>query len=104
MSVLYFKNFLLAQPEDSSFIDTVSWAPPVDIKEEKDRFIVISDIPGVKKEDIHISLENNVLTIKGQRQFEKTEEKDGYSRIERMQGQFCRRFSLPQTDDAIISA
>ncbi|VEB37572.1 heat shock protein, Hsp20 family [Legionella sainthelensi] len=98
-------NFFKGQQLDASFVDTSSWAPPVDIKEEKDRFLVLADIPGVNKEDIQISLEHNVLTLRGERHFEKTEKKEGYTRIERSQGQFYRRFSLPQTaDDAKISA
>ena len=68
-----FENFLKAQPDDTSFVDTGSWAPAVDIKEEKDRFLVIADVPGVKIEDIHISLENNILTIHGERRLEKKE-------------------------------
>lgn len=84
---------------DESFVDTGTWAPAVDIKEEKNRFLVIADIPGVDKEKIQISLENNILTIQGERSFEKKEEHNGYSRIERAQGQFYRRFSLPQTAD-----
>ncbi|KTC83660.1 Hsp20/alpha crystallin family protein [Legionella cincinnatiensis] len=98
-------NFFKGQQLDASFVDTSSWAPPVDIKEEKDRFLVLADIPGVNKEDIQISLEHNVLTLRGERHFEKTEKKEGYTRVERAQGQFYRRFSLPQTaDDAKISA
>ncbi|KTD08016.1 Hsp20/alpha crystallin family protein [Legionella jamestowniensis] len=99
------ESFFKGQPDDSSFIDTSTWAPAVDIKEEKDRFLVLADIPGVKKEDIHISLEKNILTIQGERHFEKMENKDNYSRVERMQGQFYRRFSLPETaDDSKIKA
>lgn len=98
-------NFFKGQQLDASFVDTSSWAPPVDIKEEKDRFLVLADIPGVNKEDIQISLEHDVLTLRGERHFEKTEKKEGYTRVERSQGQFYRRFSLPQTaDDAKISA
>ncbi|WP_131782010.1 Hsp20/alpha crystallin family protein [Legionella gresilensis] len=99
-------NFLRGQQQDdSSFVTTSTWAPSVDIKEDKNQFVVIADIPGVNKEDIHISLENNLLTIQGERNFDKTEEKNGYTRVERAQGQFYRRFSLPQTaDDAKISA
>ncbi|KTD61318.1 heat shock protein, Hsp20 family [Legionella santicrucis] len=98
-------NFFKGQQLDASFVDTSSWAPPVDIKEEKNRFLVLADIPGVNKEDIQISLEHNVLTLRGERHFEKTEKKEGYTRVERSQGQFYRRFSLPQTaDDAKISA
>ncbi|KTD17603.1 Hsp20/alpha crystallin family protein [Legionella jordanis] len=101
----FLENFFRSQSDDSSFVDTGSWAPAVDIKEEENRFLVIADIPGVKKEDMHISLENNILTIQGERKFEKKETKDNYSRVERMQGQFYRRFSLPQTvDEKKISA
>ncbi len=99
-----FEHFVKAQT-DSSFIDTGTWAPAVDIKEQPDAFIVIADIPGVNKDDIHISLENSLLTIHGERQFEKSENKEAYSRLERVQGQFYRRFSLPQTvDDSKIDA
>lgn len=93
------ENFLRGQTDDSSFIDTGSWAPSVDIKEEKNQFLVIADIPGVNKNDINISLEENVLTLHGERHYENEENKHGYSRVERAQGKFYRRFSLPQTVD-----
>lgn len=98
-------HFFRDNPSDASFVDTGTWAPAVDIKEEKEKFLVVADIPGVNKEDIHISLENNILTLHGERKFESKEEKNGYSRVERVQGQFYRRFSLPQTaNEAQISA
>ncbi|KTC84787.1 Hsp20/alpha crystallin family protein [Legionella drozanskii] len=91
--------------DDASFIETGTWVPLVDIKEEKERFLVIADIPGVRKEEVDISLEQHVLTIKGVRHLDKMEHQNGYSRRERAQGQFYRRFSLPQTaDDAKITA
>lgn len=97
--------FTPQQSNDTSCIETSTWTPLVDIKEENDRFVVIADLPGVKKDDIQISLEQNILTLKGERQFEKSEHKNGYSRRERVQGQFYRRFSLPQTaNDEKISA
>lgn len=105
MGQLFDDFFNLQKQDDSSYIETGTWSPLVDIKEEKDCFLVIADVPGVKKEDIDISLENHVLTLKGERQFEKTEQHQGYTRRERTQGQFYRRFSLPQTaDDAKITA
>lgn len=105
MSHLLDDFFNLQKQDDSSFIETSSWSPLVDIKEEKDNFQVIADIPGVKKEDISISLEQHVLTLKGVRHFEKTDQHQEYSRRERTYGQFHRRFSLPQTaDDAKITA
>jgi HSP20 family protein len=98
-------SFFKGYSEDSSFVDTGTWAPAVDIKEEDNRFLVIADIPGVSKEDINISLENNILTLHGERKIEVKEDKKGYSRMERSQGQFYRRFSLPQTaDETQISA
>ena len=101
-----FFNTVQNQDEnDTSFIETSSWAPSVDLKEESDRFLVIADLPGVKKEDMNISLENHVLTIKGERNIEKTENQKTYTRRERVQGQFYRRFYLPETaDDNQISA
>ena len=101
----HIENMLGRQLEDASFVDTSTWAPAVDIKEEKDRFLVLADIPGVSKENINISLENNVLTLRGERYFENTEQNKDYTRKERVQGQFYRRFSLPKiADDAKISA
>ena len=101
----FFDTFLKNQSQDSSFIDTGTWAPAVDIKEESDGFLVIADLPGMKKEDINIALDKNILTIQGERKLERKEEQEGYSRMERVQGQFYRRFSLPQTaDEEHISA
>ncbi|KTD04975.1 Hsp20/alpha crystallin family protein [Fluoribacter gormanii] len=98
-------GFFKGQQSDSSIVDTSTWTPPVDIKEEKERFLVLADLPGVNKDDIQISLEHNILTLRGVRHFEKTESKNEYTRMERSQGQFYRRFSLPQTvDDTKISA
>ncbi|KTC65413.1 heat shock protein, Hsp20 family (plasmid) [Legionella adelaidensis] len=92
-------NQFLRPYNDESTVETNLWSPAVDIKEEKDHYIVKADIPGVEKENIHVSLENNVLCIKGERKQETKEEREGYSRIERVQGQFYRRFALPDTTD-----
>jgi HSP20 family protein len=76
------------------------WTPQVDITEEKDRYRVIADIPGVNPKDIKLSVENDMITIQGERQSESKKEKEGYSRIERFTGNFYRQFSLPETADA----
>ena len=76
------------------------WAPPVDIVEEKDRFVLRADVPGVRADDIDISMENGVLSIAGSRQHEKTAEAEGLRRFERVSGRFHRRFTLPDTADA----
>jgi HSP20 family protein len=72
----------------------------VDIKEENDKFVLHADIPGVKPEAIDISMENGVLTVKGEKKTEATTEQEGYKRVERSFGSFYRRFSLPDTADA----
>ncbi|WP_349431151.1 Hsp20/alpha crystallin family protein [Methylomarinum sp. Ch1-1] len=81
-------------------IATAEWAPAVDIKEDNDRFTLYADIPGVKPEDMDVSMEEGVLTIKGEKESETSTEKEGYKRIERTSGSFYRRFSLPDTADA----
>jgi len=78
-------------------IATAEWAPAVDIKEDNDKFLLHADIPGVKPEDIDVSMENGVLTIKGEKKTEATTEQEGYKRVERSFGSFYRRFSLPDT-------
>nr|BAL54092.1 heat shock protein Hsp20 [uncultured Gammaproteobacteria bacterium] len=75
------------------------WAPAVDIKEESNRYVVQADLPGVKPEDIEVTLQNGVLTIKGERQTEAKEEKENYRRVERFYGSFFRRFTLPESVD-----
>jgi HSP20 family protein len=85
---------------------TAEWAPAVDIKEESDKFVLHADLPGVKPEEIDVSMENGVLTIKGEKRTEAKTEKEGYKRVERTFGSFYRRFSLPDTanPDAISAA
>ena len=79
---------------------TAEWAPAVDIKEEADKFVLHADIPGVKPEEIDISMEAGVLTIKGEKNIEATTKKENYKRVERTYGSFYRRFSLPDTANA----
>ena len=81
-------------------IATAEWTPSVDIKEEADKFVLHADIPGVKPEEIDISMENGVLTIKGEKKTEATVDQEGYKRIERSYGSFYRRFSLPDSANA----
>jgi HSP20 family protein len=85
--------------EDST-IATSAWIPAVDIAENDDHFLVEADLPGVDPKDIEVSMEKGVLTLKGERESEIKEEKEGYSRIERSRGSFYRRFSLPETADS----
>ena len=85
---------------EGSSVATSDWVPAVDIKEEKDSFVIVADIPGVDPKDIEVHMENGMLTIKGEKESEKKEEREGYKRVERSYGSFYRRFSLPDTADA----
>ena len=84
---------------EGSSVATSDWVPAVDIKEEQDSFLIVADIPGVDPKDIEVHMENGMLTIKGEKESEKKEEKEGYKRVERTFGSFYRRFSLPDTAD-----
>ena len=85
---------------DDSNVESSRWIPAVDIKEEADKFILTIDIPGVDPKNVEISMENNVLTLKGSREDNKEDENIGYHRIERIKGSFYRRFTLPDTADS----
>ena len=79
------------------FMTGGAWSPNVDIYEDKDRLILEAELPGMKRDDFEISVENNVLTLRGERKFEKKTEGDNYHRVERSYGSFTRSFTLPQT-------
>jgi len=76
------------------------WVPAVDIIEEKERFVMRADLPGVRPEDIDVNMENGVLSVSGQRSTETSDETDGIRRLERATGKFFRRFTLPETANA----
>jgi len=85
---------------EGSSVATSDWVPAVDIKEDKDSFLIVADIPGVDPKDIEVHMENGMLTIKGEKESEKKEQREGYKRVERSFGSFYRRFSLPDSADA----
>ena len=86
--------------DEGSSVATSDWVPAVDIREENDSFVIVADIPGVDPKDIEVRMESGMLTIKGEKESEKKEEREGYKRVERSYGSFYRRFSLPDTADA----
>jgi HSP20 family protein len=96
---LFDSRRILSRDEEHSPVATCDWVPAVDIKEEQDRFVIHADVPGVNIKDIEITMEKGMLTIKGERQSETKEDRQGYKRIERTHGTFYRRFSLPDTVD-----
>jgi HSP20 family protein len=93
------RRFGVGQESDDSN-SVADWIPPVDIVEEKDRFVLRADLPGVNPDQIDISMENGILSIAGERREERTERVEGMQRVERISGKFYRRFSLPETADA----
>lgn len=85
---------------DNTETPVSDWIPAVDIVEEKDRFVLTADVPGVTASDIDVSMEDGVLTIAGERGIDKHDETEGVRRFERVSGRFNRRFSLPDSADA----
>lgn len=92
--------FASNNPDENSNVVTSDWAPAVDIKETDSAFEIHADIPGVNPDDIEVHMEKGILSIKGERESETKDEKEGYKRIERQHGVFYRRFSLPDTANA----
>ena len=76
------------------------WVPAVDIFEEKERFVLKADLPGVSPDDIDVNMEDGVLSLSGERVHQSSSETDGLKRVERASGKFYRRFSLPDTANA----
>lgn len=76
------------------------WIPSVDVRETNDEFVFTAELPGLDKNDVSITLEDNVLTLAGERSFEDEEKKDEFHRIERSYGRFTRSFTLPHEVDA----
>ena len=86
--------------DDNSNVAVSQWRPAVDIREGDSQFTIYADIPGVDPKDIEVTMEDGVLSIKGNRSDEKVEEGAGFKRVERSSGSFYRRFSLPDTANA----
>ena len=95
-----FDTSSLRRTSGDDSVDAADWAPAVDIKEDSDRYVLHADVPGVKPEDIDVTMDRGVLTIQGKRESVREEEKEGYRRVERARGTFLRRFNLPEGVDA----
>jgi len=76
-------------------LSTTAWNPSVDIFENDNEVVIKAELPGMDAKNIEVSLENNVLTLKGERRFEKGAKEENYHRVEREYGVFSRSFSLP---------
>ncbi len=76
------------------------WKPAVDISEAADKYVIHAELPGLRKEDVKINIDEGVLTLRGERRQEKKEEQQGFTRVERQYGSFTRQFALPRDADA----
>ena len=87
-------------PEGSDeALTTSNFAPPVDVYEDEHHISLKIEVPGIDEKDINVSIENNTLTVRGERRFEKDEKEENFHRVERMYGSFTRSFTLPNTVD-----
>lgn len=86
-----------AEPEGAASVS--SFTPAVDIYEDAQKLIIKLEVPGIRENDLDIRLENQTLTVRGERKFEKEEKQENYHRIERRFGSFVRSFTLPSTVD-----
>jgi len=97
MNRLFRDNFSEGR-EDA--LTTTGFAPAVDVYEDEHNVTLKIEVPGIDEKDIDVRIENNVLTVHGERKFEKEEKEENYRRIERQYGSFTRSFTLPNTVDA----
>jgi HSP20 family protein len=104
-----FKDFLDMQSEVNRFFDlnlgrlstpTTSWVPAIDVYEDKDEVKVKAEVPGMEEKDIDLSLEGNILTLRGEKKFENEVKEEDYYRVERSFGKFQRSLELPSDVDA----
>jgi len=89
-----FEDTFAQRGEDKDMISS-AWLPAVDIFESDQELVLTAEVPGIEEKDIEISLENNVLSVRGERKFEKETKEENYHRIERSYGTFYRSFTLP---------
>jgi HSP20 family protein len=80
-------------------LTTTAFAPPVDVYEDEHNVTLKIEVPGIDEKDIDVRIENNTLTVHGERKFEKEEKEENYRRVERQYGSFTRSFTLPNSVD-----
>ncbi|HER35472.1 MAG: Hsp20/alpha crystallin family protein [Halothiobacillaceae bacterium] len=90
----------LGERGEEGKLEVADWAPAVDIKENESAYQLHVDLPGVDPKQVEVTAEHGVLEIKGDRNSELKESRDGYTRVERQYGRFYRRFTLPDQVDA----
>ena len=93
--VLPFEMFRSFAPVFDQNWPVTAWTPPCDIYETDKEIVLKMELPEMRKEDVQVTLENNVLTLRGERKFEEAVNRENYHRIERSYGEFMRSFTLP---------
>jgi|SRR5208283_997330 len=93
-----FRDSYAPEGQDQSLTST-AFAPPVDVYEDEHNVTLKIEVPGIDEKDIDVRIENNTLTVHGERKFEKEEKEENYRRVERQYGSFTRTFTLPNTVD-----
>ncbi len=96
MNRLFRESFSGGQDES---LTTSTFAPAVDVYEDEHKVALKIEVPGIDEKDIHVQVENNTLTVSGERKVEKDEKEENYRRVERQYGAFTRTFTLPATVD-----
>lgn len=89
-----FEEAVISRGEEKDLVSS-SWTPTVDIFETENELVLSAEVPGINEKDIEIKIEDNTLTLRGERKFEKETKEENYHRIERAYGSFLRSFSLP---------
>jgi HSP20 family protein len=97
MNRLFPESYRPEGPEEA--LTTTALAPPVDIYEDEHNIILKIDVPGIDEKDIDVSVQNNTLTVHGERKIEKEEKEENFRRVERQYGSFTRSFTLPSSVD-----
>jgi HSP20 family protein len=100
MNRLFGESYRAQQGAEDDWALGGTWAPAVDIYEQDNNIVIKAELPGVDPKDVDIRLDNNVLTIKGERKFDNEVKKENYHRVERAYGLFTRSFTLPSGVDA----
>ena len=94
---IFRESFSPERPDEA--LTTSNFAPPVDVYEDEHNITLKIEVLGIDEKDINVSIENNTLTVRGQRKFEKDEKEENFQRVERMYGSFTRSFTLPSAVD-----
>ncbi|HTX17537.1 MAG TPA: Hsp20/alpha crystallin family protein [Bacteroidota bacterium] len=90
-----FDDFFRGDLFDTKALSAQPWSPAIDVSETKDSYVIHAELPGVKKDEVKITMHENLITIKGEKKSEEEKKGENYHRIERSYGSFERSFTLP---------